>query len=221
MTVTPVNPTAASVRWTQRTLLLRVTARLMPWSPVVVGAVVAMALSLDARLDRPDDDIVSLIRLAGLLVVSGAAFALDDRAAEVAGATTTTLRTRYATRAVVVVPAVVLVVWASLAIAPLTNTERSMLAADLVALLAIGAAIASTTARAGSSHPGLIVAPTLLAIVLTSSRGGPLGRLPLELDSPVQAWRVAGLIATVAVVVAAIATIDPVRPLAGRRTHQR
>lgn len=167
-------------------VLARITARTVPWWPLLAGMVAGLgvvAVPLACIGGLFPGQFANLLRTAAVCGALGAAFLLDDPAARTMCAVPTTRRLRHAVRAVLAFPAVA-VWWSGVAgigavlgghkiVAP---DQPAMVAlvlrgvtVEAVAILALAAGLAAVAARRATNGAGAAsasAAPALMALML-------------------------------------------------------
>lgn len=210
----------------RRTLsLLPPAARVVPLVAAVPAAVLGGAWLLLIRADAPLHQVVSVVRVATLLVSAAAASVFDDPAASITQATPVPVRVRAGTRIMVQLGVVVaawssvvaLASWRSGALLPV-----ALLFVELVTLVTVGWAVAAWWRRgSGDLRAGHVAAPTLLVFFL-AARELPQ-RLSLFTWDPADgAWRAAQTRWAAVAAVAVVAVIAALRePASGHRPSQQ
>ena len=195
----------------QARLLVRPTARLASWSALPAADAVALAM---LQFDAPQ---VIELRLAAIALCVGAAFVLDDPAAQSLAASPTPLLFRRLLRIVLLVP-LVGVLWAVVlwhAGASFTTALTLELATMLVVTLA-AAALAAPLAPDGRG--GLAAAPALLITLTAALLLLPAGWTLFVADPADPAWETShlrwALLLGAAVAAFLAASRDPANPRA-------
>ncbi|MBW3652254.1 MAG: ABC transporter [Actinobacteria bacterium] len=146
------------IRARQARLLARPTARLASWSALPAAAVVAIAM---LELDGPR---VVELRLAAVALCIGAAFVLDDPAAQSLAASPTPLLFRRLLRIALLLPLVgalwAVVLWRA------GETLATALTLELATMLVVTLAVAALAAPlVADCRGGLAAAPALLVLL--------------------------------------------------------
>lgn len=198
------------------------TARAMSWSPLagagVVGAVLFIVMTRPRTAGA--DDVVRALRLAGIVLATGAAGVLDDPCAGTLAASPIRLRARSLVRLCVWLPAAGLA-WFGLCVAAATAPALreplawGRLTFETVTLAAFGLAASAVAARLDPQQRGsLAVAPAVLGFAwLTVVLPEPLRPWtdpydPLAAPSSLREW---AIVLTVAVAALALTSRDPGR----------
>jgi len=157
--------------------LLRPTARAVTWSPTLAtgGFTVAMVALFASR--NPDDPVLGVLRLAGVVLAAGAVSVLDDPTEALVDAAPTRLATRRLLRLGLWLP-VMAATWAAAALLtawiPRLNVTMPwsgliLEAATLVALGLAAASLAGAVTR-GCGGAGLATTPVVLAYAWISAQ---------------------------------------------------
>jgi hypothetical protein len=154
--------------------LLRASARAVNWLPLVVGALLGLAIVLvpEALTTKlTDAHLVDLIRVAAACTALGTAFLLDDPASRSTPTVPTSRLTRNLVRVAVAVPAIALWWVATLTLARTahrphaTHLPAAALTVEAAALIAAALALAATAQRhTTDGNTGVIAAPATLVL---------------------------------------------------------
>jgi hypothetical protein len=174
-------------------------ARATPWLPIGVAASVTTGVIVFARNAHSP---AAPLQAVSIILATAAATAVDDPAAEVLGASPTTLRERRLLRVAQVVTPIVSL-WAVLVVVqqPQSAAETATLVAMFGGLigLALGTS-ALANARLTSNHASIVVGPTLLVLLLASTvfpppqRPLPMGDIPGGWSTIQTRWTIAAVI---------------------------
>lgn len=195
----------------QARLLARPTVRLASWRALPFAGAVAVAM---VQFDAPH---VIELRLAAIALCIGAAFVLDDPAAQSLAASPTPLLFRRLLRTTLLLPLVgglwAIVLWRA------GESYASALTLELAAMLAVTlAAAAAATARAADGRGGLAAAPALLIMLSTALLALPAAWTLFAGGPADPAWDAShvrwALVLAVAVAAFLAASRDPADPRA-------
>lgn len=211
-----------------RTVILaaRPVVRSVRWCPLLGAGLVGVAVVWIMGPDRPDPSTsLASLRLAGFLLSAGAAFALDDRAADTIAPSPTPLLARRAVRLAAVVGAAG-ALWAAVAATalasapagqdPLPAAGATLEAATLLAFTLAAAVVAGRWAPQGlggvAGGPALTL--TVLSAYLAQMRWPRhLTLFPFGPDDP--AWAAShqrwSMVLAVAMAILAVESLDPAR----------
>lgn len=211
-----------TARLRQLPLLVRPYLAALRWQPSV-GAVVLAAVLVAWQTDDLADPGTGMTVLRGVaaLLALGAAFLLDDAAADTLASSPTSLAWRRSSRLVVVallagVPWALAVAWVS---ARAEGLPVAGLTVEFAAVLAVSLAAAAGIARwTDNRDPGVLAAPVTLGLLLA------ITRLPQRwtlLAGPGPAWAAAhqrwAVVLAAAVLVLLWCNLDPARTPPVRR----
>lgn len=194
------------------TLLLRPSARMVPFAPLVV----ATALSLAAVLTAGAGSGANIARLRGAALLLGVSvvFALDDPAADITGAAPLPRWLRGVIRAVAqLAPAAI--IWLGLLLLTVEPVPASWLTAEAAGLVLLGWAVAASWREAtGDTRAGAVAAPVLIVLTLAAYRLPPRWALFAAVpDDPL--WHAARgrwlIIVAVALSLLTAALVEPAR----------
>ncbi|GLH98739.1 hypothetical protein [Phytohabitans aurantiacus] len=160
--------------------LLAPTARAMSWLPFLAAAgfgLVIVAVPAAMTVVLSDEDLIRLLRLAGLCGAVGVAFLLDDPAARVIATVPTPRVVRHAVRAAVALVAAALW-WVAVVAITVAGADKEVAAhlpvwdasLEAVAFASAALALAAARSRGSGAGAGVVAAPAVLVLALLLSR---------------------------------------------------
>lgn len=191
--------------------------RAAPWLPSILACIIGAAVVAIQH----QGGAAAPLEAVGILLASGAGFALDDTSAEILAASPTPLLRRRIARVLVWVPATALA-WLALVLVqgPASPSEGWAFAAMFAGLLGLSLGIAGVASRRSvQGRGGLVVGPAIVVLLVASTIVPPRWR-PLPLGDVPGGWTPIYLRWSAAAVVGILTFLWSSRDRAGRSVSQ-